>query len=99
MKPDEMNLLKQFDSPQVVSDACRNVHGQPMHFAVPVTIRDAVKDGLLTILDPDGPIVDGKGAYSRFLMLTEKGRDACGLQRVEPAKQKPKKAVSKSLFD
>jgi len=99
MKADELDLLKQFDSPQVVSDACRTVHGQPMHFAVPAAIKDAVKDGLLTILDPDGPIVDGKATYSRFLMLTEKGREACGLQRVEPVKAKPKKTVAKSLFD
>lgn len=100
MKPEVLRLLKEFDGPQVVNRACLEVFGQNMHFAVPAMLKQAVADGLLMILDLDGPITDGKATYSRDLMLTDKGREACGLPKVvvDATIEKPKKSVAKTLF-
>ncbi len=51
-------LLAEFDGPQVVEAACRGVWNQSRHFACPAMIKDAVKRGLLQVMDNDGEVVD-----------------------------------------
>jgi len=89
-------LLSNFDSPQLVEVACRETFGQSRHFAVPAMIKGAVKDGLLEVRDTDGEVVDSPKIYCREMILTDAGRDFCGLKRLEKV---PVKAKAKTLFD
>lgn len=93
-----IELLKQFDDPQICEAACREVFGQSRHFAVPAMIKGAVKDGYLQVLDNDGPVVDSAAVYSRDLLLTPKGREFCGFPPLTTDVPKPKKKSQPSLF-
>lgn len=86
MNEELKRLLCEFEMSQVVEAACRETFGQSRHFAVPAMVKGAVRDGLLQVMDTDGPIVDSPAVYCRFLMLTDAGRNACGLQRAEKPK-------------
>ena len=91
-------LLKHFDSPQIVEAACRQQWGQSRHFACIAMIKDAVKRGFLEVLDPDGEVVDSVKTYSRDMMLTDAGREFCGLPKVaRTVEKKPKPQAT--LFD
>ena len=94
---DFKELLKCFDSPQIVEAACRQVMGQSRHYAMPAMIKKAVCEGLLVAVDNDGPVDDGGRVYSRDLCLTDIGREFCGLPPVR-CKQTAK-PESKTLFD
>ena len=92
---DYHELLKCFDASQIVESACRQVFGQSRHFAVPGMCKDAVAKGYLEAIDGDGDIIDNVRTYGRDLILTDKGREFCGLPKVNV---KPK-AAAKTLFD
>lgn len=97
MTPEEKRLLSAFDSPLPVESASRIAFGQSRHFAVPTMVKDAEKAGLIQIMDPDGPLKDTSGIYSRELMLTDKGREAVGLPAMTGAIPKPKKSAQGSF--
>ncbi len=96
MKEELKTLLKEFDSPMSPAAASNTLYGTATHFPVSRQIIDSWKDELLVILDADGPLKDNKALWCRELMLTDKGREACGLPR---AIVTPIKRQSKTLFD
>ena len=84
-------VLECFDMPQVCEAACRMAFGQSRHFAFPSMIKGAFQDGYLESRDDEQGVSDSVRVYCRFLVLTDKGREFCGLPLV--AKPKPKPSV------
>lgn len=97
MRIDEMKaILTQFDTPMPVATASLNTYGQVRHFAVPGLIADAYAEGYLVDVDGHGKVVNSDKVYTRDLMLTDKGREFCGLDLMAVPVVKPK---ARTLFD
>ena len=92
-------FLLQFDEPQEVEIACRQIWGQRMHWAVPEWIAEATIAGWIAPADGLGPVSSlnpSQGIYPRILMMTDRGREQMGLPIARPQQPKPK---PKTLFD
>ncbi len=91
------DLLIEFDSPMPVASVTYNLHGQVKYFPVPGLLSGAANDGLIKSVIEDEKVVNSDRVYGMDLVLTDKGRIACGLPPVQSDKPKPKKAAT--LFD
>jgi hypothetical protein len=96
MDAEQKRILAEFEEMTPVYQACERLHSQPKHFAFPALIKSLHASGYLMAME-DGPIVDNIGIYTRCFLLTDKGRDAIGLNKLDAVK--PVAAVKqKGLF-
>jgi len=92
---EQLNLLREFDSPMPVASVSYNLYGQVKYFPVPGILSDAANSGLIKSVVEGEKVVNSDRVYGMDLILTDAGRTACGIKVDQPVKSR----VAKSLFD